>query len=132
MYAGAYLPVYGPMFDSLQHSWGFAPGCAGLIYYVARFKSRLARLVENRRVIALGDASYSIYLLHPFVFWGIFHGDLSDPVFNLLRLALTYAGIVLLSLAVYRSYEVPSRRLIRSWLAPRRFPVARTELSPGD
>jgi peptidoglycan/LPS O-acetylase OafA/YrhL len=53
-----------------QLSWGFAPSVAALIFYLARCKSPLSWFVENKTIILLGDASYSIYLLQ-WVFFSV-------------------------------------------------------------
>jgi hypothetical protein len=47
----------------LQISWGFAPSVAAVMFYLARCKNPLSWFVENKTIILLGDASYSIYLL---------------------------------------------------------------------
>ena len=45
-------------------SFGFAPPIAIIIFCCARYKSALARLLSEKRIVLCGEASYSIYLLH--------------------------------------------------------------------
>jgi hypothetical protein len=45
--AGA-LPSIQTQALMLQHSWGFAPAAAALIYYLARCRSPLSWWVENK------------------------------------------------------------------------------------
>ena len=72
---------------------------------------------KNRFVIALGDASYSAYLLHPFLLV-----LLAPPLQKLLGiswleaaafLAIAIAGTMALSLFSYRFFEIPARNLVR-------------------
>ncbi|MEP7210637.1 MAG: acyltransferase [Alphaproteobacteria bacterium] len=72
---------------------------------------------RNRFVIALGDASYSAYLLHPFLV-----ALLAPPLQKLLGiswlesatfLATAVVGTMALSLFSYRFFEIPARDLVR-------------------
>jgi peptidoglycan/LPS O-acetylase OafA/YrhL len=104
---------------TLQLSWGFAPSAAAILYYLARCKSPLSGLVDNRVAIALGDASYSIYLLQwltfsTFMVQGVAFNELLVP-----KILLAWL-MTLLSLGCYHYFERPARLLIRRLLAPER------------
>jgi peptidoglycan/LPS O-acetylase OafA/YrhL len=103
-------------FPYLQASWGFAPGLAALIFYFARYRSRMSSLVENKIAVALGDASYSIYLLHGLVLYLIIQRSYPSIPFAIFRTATAWALIVFLSLGVYHHFEAPARRFIRTRL----------------
>ena len=100
----------------IQASWGFAPGLAALMFYFARYKGGLSRIVESKVAIAIGDASYSIYLLHGWVLHLLNQGSYPSIAFAVFRIAISWVVIVLLSLGVYRYFESPARRFVRSWL----------------
>jgi len=82
----------------LLESWGLAPSAAALIYYLARFKSPLSAWTENKMAIMLGEASYSIYLLH-WVFVWVFTSSVVDANALLLpKLLLAWLMTMLLAL----------------------------------
>jgi peptidoglycan/LPS O-acetylase OafA/YrhL len=116
--AAAFAASY--RFPAFQNFFGFAPGVAALIFFFARARSRASVLIENRAMIALGDASYSVYMLHGFAIYYVMKQTPYVP--GLLRIALAWALIAVLSALVYRWFESPARRLIRSmpWRGPRR------------
>jgi peptidoglycan/LPS O-acetylase OafA/YrhL len=97
----------------LLESWGLAPSAAALIYYLARFKSPLSAWTENKMAIMLGEASYSIYLLH-WVFVWVFTSSVVDANALLLpKLLLAWLMTMLLALGCYRYFEWPARLAIR-------------------
>jgi len=72
--------------------------------------------LKSRIVLALGAASYAMYLLHPPVFffvWGMKPGPFQVrlEIFTILTVAT-----VLLSLGFYYAIESPLLRLLRRWL----------------
>jgi len=84
-----------------------------------RPKTRLARMG-----VALGDASYALYLIHPFVIRAgrelTLHSGLGTLIGPWGYLAMVLAGSVLASLLVFRWYERPVTELIRGRLEPSR------------
>jgi peptidoglycan/LPS O-acetylase OafA/YrhL len=111
---GSFLACY--IYINFQGSFGFAPGIAAVIFFLARYRGRVAALVETPIVVALGDASYSIYMLHGSVLFYVMKQ--SPYVSPILRFAMAWGLTVFLSLGVYRYFEAPARRLIRRWAAP--------------
>jgi len=121
VYAMAYHPKFGPIFLTLQQSWGFAPGLAGLLYFFARYRTRASVLVENRAVVGLGDASYSLYLLHGYALAAIrdIAPDLGNAWLLAARTVLGWGFAALVAVLCYRYYEMPARRMVRRALGGR-------------
>jgi peptidoglycan/LPS O-acetylase OafA/YrhL len=100
----------------LLHNGLLAPAFAAIIYGIA-LRPAWARLMETRTLILLGDASYSLYLLHPFVLFAYFgpngvrhHGALG----RIVGFALPVAASIL----VYLGVEQPARRRLRGKVKP--------------
>jgi len=102
---------------TLQLSWGFAPSVAAVIYYLARCKSPVSRLVENRAMIALGDASYSIYMLQWLTFSTFMAQGVAANALLVPKILLAWLMTALLSLGCYHYFERPARSFIRRLLA---------------
>jgi peptidoglycan/LPS O-acetylase OafA/YrhL len=106
---------------------GLAPVFGALIYGLARGGGRIAALLSRRWFVALGDASYGLYVLQAPVHdlirrTGVFNPGKSAHVIIYLLL------LVLASLLAYRTIEVPGRRSIMQLAemlrAPRKRPTA--------
>jgi peptidoglycan/LPS O-acetylase OafA/YrhL len=97
---------------------GFAPIFAVLIFCCARYRNFITRLLSTRPIIALGDASYSIYLLHLFSL-ELFRQSApysvraSDIASWLLLMAAALSFTLIISLGTYRVIEVPARSYLR-------------------
>ena len=119
--AGA-LPSTQDQALMLQYSWGFAPSVGALIYFLARCKSPLSWWVENKGAILLGEASYSIYLLH-WVFLLVFMSSgVSNNQLLVPKIVLAWLMTGLLALGCYRYFEWPMRVFVRRALALRARP----------
>jgi peptidoglycan/LPS O-acetylase OafA/YrhL len=116
---------------SLRYCFGLAPSAAIIIFCASRYDSPLFRWLSARSVVAMGEASYSIYLLHAVVLvvvssylgWS-FPETFFAILFLAARFALVILMIVLFSLGLHEFLEVPSRRWLRGlWRTPlsRRF-----------
>lgn len=91
----------GPPGANVAVLWG-GPA-AFMVLGVMAFEQ--ARLVRSRAVQIVGDASYSIYLFHPFVIWGadwIFGGSLPLPAVIAVLTASILGGI-----AIHFCLEMP-------------------------
>ena len=118
---GSFLACY--VYSEFQASFGFAPGIAAVIFFLARYRGRMAALLETPIVVALGDASYSIYMLHGFaLFYVMKQSPYMSPIW---RIAMAWGLTAVLSLGVYRYFEAPARRLIRRLAAPGRTMLGR-------
>ena len=73
--------------------------------------------MTSRPAIALGEASYSIYLVHSIVLisavkltGNVVHGT----AYNVVKLIVLMAIVVAVSLLLYAYYEAPARQWLRS------------------
>jgi peptidoglycan/LPS O-acetylase OafA/YrhL len=88
-----------------------------------------------RPLVRLGDASYSLYLLHLLVFlagrriWTM--SGLAALAHPLVFAALAMAGAIVASLLMWRWFEVPVTAWLARRLAPRRATPAGTPALPG-
>jgi peptidoglycan/LPS O-acetylase OafA/YrhL len=113
--------AYGPgiamnVFEKMDMNFALAPSAALLIFCAARYRSAVSRLLNTPAAIALGDASYSIYLVHLGVLLAVawLTGSAGRGlVFDSMRLVVVVAAIVGLSMLVYRFYEAPAREGLR-------------------
>ena len=97
-------------------NFALAPSAALLIFCAARYRGAVLRPLTTRLVLALGEASYSIYLVHLVILTAAArllapagHGILHD-VAELLGLVIL---ILLISMALYACYEAPARSALR-------------------
>jgi hypothetical protein len=112
-----YSPNVGMnIFRKLSMNFALAPSAALLIFCAARYRNLFSRLLMSGPAIVLGDASYSTYLVHfgvlaAFVVLAgsVVHG----VVFDTLKLIVVMAAIILISILLYRYYEVPARKWLR-------------------
>ncbi|HEX3754913.1 MAG TPA: acyltransferase [Rhizomicrobium sp.] len=100
-----------------------APMFAFLMFYVSRYQSTLQRILSWPPLVAGGEISYSIYLLH--IFFGASFLEVTVPwsagslVFWVARMALLSIWIICLATGLYLTIEVPCRRWIRAALGSR-------------
>jgi peptidoglycan/LPS O-acetylase OafA/YrhL len=95
------------------HSGLLAPAFAAIIYGIA-LRPAWARLLEFKPLVLLGDASYSLYLLHSVVLPMFFQPDFEHPkhYFTWQILMGVFIAIAV-SVAVYLGIEEPLRRKLR-------------------
>jgi peptidoglycan/LPS O-acetylase OafA/YrhL len=104
------------VFEKMDMNFALAPSAAVLIFCAARYRGAFLRLLNRSFVIALGDASYSIYLVHLGVLLAV--AWLTGPAghnlaFDSIRLVVVIATIIGLSMLIYRLYEAPAREWLR-------------------
>ena len=102
--------------------YGYALPVALLIFSIARYDDPVRQLLSSKVVVAIGEASYSLYFLHLLVIgFAQDHGFLAHSS----GWSLTFAWSVVLiltlvallaSLVSYRVIEVPARRWFRTIL----------------
>jgi peptidoglycan/LPS O-acetylase OafA/YrhL len=112
------------IFHKMNANFALAPPVALLIFCAARYQNVASRLLTSRPAIALGEASYSIYLVHSMVFISAVKlnaGAIHGVAYNVTKLILLMAIVVAVSLLLYAYYEAPMRRWLRQ--RERRQPV---------
>ncbi len=114
---------------SSDHGWAFlgrlslnfalAPSVALIIFCAARYENSISRILGDRRLVALGEASYSIYLVHFLIFLLISNHlgqvlpvTLPNVIFFSVRFLFALAIVILIALGLHSFLEVPAR----SWL----------------
>jgi peptidoglycan/LPS O-acetylase OafA/YrhL len=115
------------IFRKMNMNFALAPSVALLIFCAARYRSAASRLLMSRPAIALGEASYSIYLVHSIVLisavkltGSVVHGT----AYNVLKLIVLMAIVVAISLLLYTYYESPARQWLRRRGSKRPAPAA--------
>ena len=117
---GYWLYVPGSLFGAALIAWpGLLPGSVDLNSALRPLNALLlvgfalgsggaARALSSRLVVFLGKSSYAMYILHvPLLWWARrWFPDLSAGAY--------VAGVILVSAAVYRFFEEPANRYIRS------------------
>lgn len=101
---------------SFQFALFFVPASAALVLVFSRSTGLLSRLLEQRALVLLGDASFMLYMIH----W---------PIALYLGKSLATAALaVVLSVALHLAFERPVNRWLlrrwKSWSARREVPGA--------
>jgi peptidoglycan/LPS O-acetylase OafA/YrhL len=113
----------GPVVVSRALAWGVPAACFVAAASLGR-EGPSPRNAATRFGVALGDASYALYLLHPFAIRGVrslaaatgLGAALGPAGFILLALAVA----ILASLAVHRTFELTATAWLRQRLGPLR------------
>jgi peptidoglycan/LPS O-acetylase OafA/YrhL len=115
------------IFRKMNMNFALAPSAALLVFCAARYQSAASRLLTSRPAVALGEASYSIYLVHSIVLisavkltGGVVHG----VAYNVVKLFVLLAIVVAISLLLYTFYEAPARKWLRRRGSKRPAPAA--------
>jgi peptidoglycan/LPS O-acetylase OafA/YrhL len=109
----------GPVMSGTQEYLAFVPVLALLLLALASGRTVITPLLENRFAILLGDASYSLYLVHGFLEPGsyqrILRGAVSvgGVVARPADYVLCVIGSILCSIVFYLLLEKPARRAWR-------------------
>jgi peptidoglycan/LPS O-acetylase OafA/YrhL len=124
--AALYLSVInpgpaGPYVQLLALNFLCAPALAFILFYVCRYDTGFTRFLSAPILVALGDMSYSIYLLHAFTIRLFFAPPPPqwDWIWGLnafFRVLFAIVLTLLLAYATYRLIEVPSRVWLRAKL----------------
>jgi peptidoglycan/LPS O-acetylase OafA/YrhL len=96
-----------------------------LVYELAVGNSFLAKLLSTPFMIVLGSASYAVYLLQfPIRSWiRVIFSRFPEKLAHL-GTPLTPLILVLFSILVFKFWEEPCRRALRSWFAAGKLPAA--------
>ena len=113
-----YAPNIGMnIFRKMNMNFGLAPTCAVLIFCAARYGGLANRILQSGPVITLGEASYSIYLVHQVAFLIVARLVVEGRHglgFDIMILFLTIGAIFVISLISYSFYEAPARKWLRA------------------
>lgn len=100
---------------------GYTPGAALLIFCCGRYGGSI---LKSRWLVLSGDASYSFYLLHTIVTYAMLR-LVPLPTNNVFFAAITIVGTIavnlLVSIALYKSFESPARVAIRHFFSSKQF-----------
>jgi peptidoglycan/LPS O-acetylase OafA/YrhL len=110
--AVAYRPRVGLLADEEWYFLAF-PLAIALVYLLTSGQSRVGPLLGTSPLVALGDASYALYLLHdpPMAALRVLTGEHPQPAWVSVGLVALVIG---LSLASYRWLDSPARRWLRA------------------
>jgi peptidoglycan/LPS O-acetylase OafA/YrhL len=93
---------------------------AFILFYVARYDAPFTRVMASRSLVALGETSYSIYLVHTWTLRPFFR---PAPVWNwvwgletIVRIVVGILFTIVVAYGTYHLIEVPSRRWLRKKL----------------
>jgi peptidoglycan/LPS O-acetylase OafA/YrhL len=117
--------VANNIFRKLNMNFALGPTAAAMIFCAARYTG-LTGALNSRPLLALGEASYSIYLTHEIVLVTVdklLPGPHSLAV-DLVKLAAEVGVILTVALLLYKFYEVPTRKWLRRVWADKRATLA--------
>jgi peptidoglycan/LPS O-acetylase OafA/YrhL len=115
-----YLGIQNNPFLAFAGSYpgGLSPLLSVIIFCCARYRNPLSHALESRSMVRMGEASYSIYLIHLFTLQ-LFNQQLtfSYNAQNVVIWALVILGAIsftiVVSLGTYQVVEAPSRAYLR-------------------
>jgi peptidoglycan/LPS O-acetylase OafA/YrhL len=132
----AYSPdVPLTIFRKMAMNFALAPSVAVLVFCVARYRSTASRLLTSRAAIGLGEASYSIYLVHSIVLISavkLSGATVHGVAYNVVKLVVLMMIVVAISLLLYAYYEAPARRWLRQRWSWRPAPGAFADAAPSS
>jgi len=108
-------PPFLPAADRFNGFLSHGVPAAVMVWAALALESRGDR-VKTGLLVSLGDASYSMYLTHPFVvqvFQKLFAGFASHGLFSLALILLCLVAVMAVALLVHRLVEVPLTRWAR-------------------
>jgi peptidoglycan/LPS O-acetylase OafA/YrhL len=115
-----YFPGATNIFARLKDNFGLAPAIAMLLFLSARYRGPITDVLSSPMLVKLGEASYSIYLIHLFIYGAALAqaptplgGGFLEDSFLLFRLLCMVALVLLISLGTYTFVEVPARNWLR-------------------
>jgi len=115
------------IFRKMNMNFALAPSVALLVFCAARYRGAASQLLTSRPAIALGEASYSIYLVHSIVLISavkLTGSAVHGTAYNVLKLIVLMTIVVAISLLLYTYYEAPARQWLRRRGSKRPAPAA--------
>jgi peptidoglycan/LPS O-acetylase OafA/YrhL len=123
------------IFRKMNMNFALAPSVALLVFCAARYQGAASRLLTSRPAIALGEASYSIYLVHSIVLISavkLSGAAVHGVAYNVVKLVVLMAIVVAISLMLYAYYEAPTRLWLRRRWRSRPAPAVLAAQSPAS
>jgi peptidoglycan/LPS O-acetylase OafA/YrhL len=122
----SFSPEYRlPLLSGLRNNYALAPSIALVLFSVARYENPISRFLRGRFLVALGEASYSIYLTHLMIFvlvsgyvTQILPTTAPYMIYLTLRMIFVVFLVCLISLGLHVVVEVPARRWLRGIWSP--------------
>ena len=127
VFVSFYLAYTNPpvtnLFTKVRDNIGLAPALAALIFCTARYKSPIAKFLSCRSIVLLGEASYSIYVVHILVFMSIrqLSSYVSLPassmgvMMGIARYLLALGIVLVISIGSYSLIERPAKKWLRAF-----------------
>jgi peptidoglycan/LPS O-acetylase OafA/YrhL len=102
--------------------YGFAPLLAVIMFCLARYKSAIARSLSSWHFVLCGEATYSLYLFHTWIFLAFRWEAATVTSFmvgiaDLIRMTVAFMSAIGLALVSWRMIEVPARKWVRNLLS---------------
>jgi peptidoglycan/LPS O-acetylase OafA/YrhL len=104
-------------FNFMNMNFLLAPGCCAIILALAAGRCSLQIALAVPAIVGLGEISYSIYLAHPFTAQVAYVAKENEH--PLLSYVVAIAFLLIISDALYRRIEVPSKLFLRRILGTR-------------
>jgi peptidoglycan/LPS O-acetylase OafA/YrhL len=123
---------FGPVMMGAEQYLPYVPFLALTILALASGLTVITPVLENRCAVLLGEASYSLYLVHGFLVPGSYLNILRDAIPVQGRAArpdeyvLCVLGCVVASIVSYRYLERPARKAWRQAFSKRSIPLPNT------
>ena len=118
------------MISATYNALGYFPFIAMVIFVCARYDfSVVTKFFEVRFFVFFGECSYSMYLIHIFIYSMAQHGP-ATPLADFLRIPVLWATVFACSYVLYTLLEMPARRRLRDALT-RKPAAAKRNLAPA-
>jgi peptidoglycan/LPS O-acetylase OafA/YrhL len=114
------IPSIEPVNGYIRHlalNFLCAPAISVVLFCVSRYDTKFARFMSLPALVALGDTSYSIYVVHTWTLRIFYHPatqlDFFWGVVAIFRALIAIALTLVVAYATYRLIEVPARTWLR-------------------
>jgi exopolysaccharide production protein ExoZ len=124
--AGIALPLQEHFISGERALWAGMPA-AMLVFSLVLLEKRGRMAATQSWVVLLGDSSYVLYLIHPYIVYGIIRLFLTPSKMSVPALALAIVGLPLIAtiaaIGIHLGVERPVTALLRNRLSPKQAPA---------